>query len=333
MFAFSVRRFGWAGLLAGLCGFAAGGTFQENFATDPAASGWRVSGDSALFKWNPASQRLEATWDSSRPNSYFAHPLGVSLGAEDDFALEFSLRLTDFAAGVNPAKPNPFQLSIGLVNLARAADAGFVRGTGADSPDLVEFSFFPDPGGAWQWGPSITTSLIDSTGTNWALGGFLPQNLSPGDVYRVKMVYTAKDKVLQTTLLRNGEPYASLNNSSLAAPFTGFQVDHFAVCSYSEAGQNPAYAGSILAHGEMDDVILTTPQSAMAELKGGFANGVWRAEFSARVNWTYALQRTTDWAEWTTVATAASDSESSLVLLDANPPAAAAFYRVRGEPR
>src|SRR5512144_519711 len=90
-----------AGVLAlGFSG-AQGGTFSEDFSSDPAQRGWVAVGDTNLFHWNVAERALEVTWDSSKSNSYYAHPLGGTIGRHNDFAVEFDLRLRDFAAGVD----------------------------------------------------------------------------------------------------------------------------------------------------------------------------------------------------------------------------------------
>ena len=67
--------------------------FTEEFASPPAARGWRTFGDGSLFSWNATSQNLEVTWDSARPNSYFFRPLGTIVGKSDDFSFQFDLRL------------------------------------------------------------------------------------------------------------------------------------------------------------------------------------------------------------------------------------------------
>ena len=99
-----------------IAGSARGASFQETFASDPALQNWQATGDTSLFRWNSTNQNLEVTWDSSRTNSYYCHPLGTQLTRNDDFVLQFDLRLTDFQAGNNPQKPNPFQLAIGVIN-------------------------------------------------------------------------------------------------------------------------------------------------------------------------------------------------------------------------
>src|SRR4051812_17162265 len=52
---------------------------SEDFAADPARHGWRIFGDTSLFHWNATNQNLEASWDSSRTNSFFYLPLGTVL--------------------------------------------------------------------------------------------------------------------------------------------------------------------------------------------------------------------------------------------------------------
>jgi len=79
-------------------------TIGENFATNPLLRGWRVFGNTNLFRWNAAGQNVGVTWDSSHTNSYFYMPLGTILNRQDDFSVAFDLQLIDVAAGVNPEK-------------------------------------------------------------------------------------------------------------------------------------------------------------------------------------------------------------------------------------
>src|ERR1044071_2940112 len=80
-------------------------TTQEDFAANPVTRSWRAYGDGSLFNWNSMNQNLEVTWDSSRPNSYFAWPLNTVLSRGDDFSCAFDLRLRDIAVGTTPGKP------------------------------------------------------------------------------------------------------------------------------------------------------------------------------------------------------------------------------------
>src|SRR5262245_17206653 len=114
-------------------------TISEDFSTDPATRGWKRLGDQDLFRWDSTNGSTDVSWDSSKSNSFFCLPL-QNLGAEDDFSVSFQLRLKDYVAGINPAKRATFELSFGFFNMAQASASNFVRGSGIDSPNLVEFS-------------------------------------------------------------------------------------------------------------------------------------------------------------------------------------------------
>jgi hypothetical protein len=303
----------------------------ENFSGSPNRNGWKIFGNGALFIWNATNQNLEVTWDSSQPNSYFYHSLGTILTKTDDFSFSFDLQLTNATAGINPQKPSPFQLSVGLLNLDRASQTNFVRGTGSDSPDLVEFSFFPDPGGAWIYGPSLTSVLVDWTGTNWSTHGFGAQGLAPQDLYHVDLSYTASNQTLRTTITQNGTDFGQVSDAQLTTNFQDFNVNCFAICSYSDAGQDPAFAGSILAHGTIDNITVTTPPPPVGIVAGGFMNGFWQVLFNSSSNWLYVLERTEEFESWTAVSAAVAGTGGALRLQDTNSVVAHALYRVRAQ--
>src|SRR5262245_12144464 len=133
-----------AGLIVCTATLLGQSTFVEDFSIPPGNDGWRVVGEPRLFQWNLAEQHLDVTWDSSQTNSYFYRPLGTELSKRDDFGFAFDLRLRDIAIGTTPGKPFTFQFAIGLIRLLDASQGGFLRGTGTDSPNLVEFDYFPD---------------------------------------------------------------------------------------------------------------------------------------------------------------------------------------------
>jgi hypothetical protein len=308
-------------------------TVLEDFSTDPASHGWKKVGDASLFEWNPTNYCEQITWDSSRSNSYFALPLGTVLGKEDDFSLAFDLRLSDFVAGVDPQKPNPFQLAVAFINLSEASGPAFVRGTGADSPDLTEFSFFPDPGGAWIYGPSLTTEMVDSIGADpgadWAYG-FAGLSLTTDDLFRIAMTYTAANLTLHTQITRNtNEVFATFDAVISNTNFTDFRLNAVAVCSYSDAGQDPQFAGSILAHGIVDNFVVTVPPLPVTSIAGNFNNAVWQVNFLSRSNWVYTLERTADFQTWVAVSPTANGNGTNLALQDTNAPSSKAFYRVK----
>ncbi len=328
-----IRSLAFAGLF--VLSAAHANTITENFTNNPWQNGWQVFGNTNLFQWNSVNQNLAVTWDSSQTNSYFYHPLGTILARDDDFSVAFDLRLNDFVAGIDPQMPSTFPLSVGFLNLAEASRPGFLRGTGYSAPDLAEFSFFPDPGGAWIYGPSLTVVMIDSTGFNYSSGGYAPDSLTTNDIYRVNLNYTASNSNLVMTITRNNEMFVSNDTASLGTNFTDLRVDTISISSYSQAGQDTndhagvIYAGSILAHGTVDNFVVNLPPPAVQDLTGAFSNNLWQAQFISRSNWLYTLERTTNFISWTEVSAAASGNGTNLLLQDTNAPRGKGFYRVR----
>jgi len=312
-------------------------TITEDFSDNPSENGWHIFGNTNLFQWDSVNQNLAVTWDSSQANSYFYHPLGTILARDDDFSITFTLRLNDFIAGIDPRMPSTFPLSVGFLNLAKASQPGFLRGTGYSAQDLAEFSFFPDPGGAWIYGPSLTAVMIDSTGFHYSSGGFDPDNLTTNDIYRVNLDYTASNSNLVMTLTRNNEMFVSNRVAQLGGSFTDFRVDAISISSYSQAGQDTnnhggvIYAGSILAHGTVDNFAVTLPPPPVQDLSGAFSNGLWLAEFTSRSNWLYTLERTANFVSWRAVAASMSGNATNLFLQDTNAPEDRGFYRVHAE--
>ena len=118
----------------------------EDFLADPLANGWAVHGDESLFKWNAESGALAVTWDSEKPNSYFYRPLGLTLTEGDSFAFTFDIAFNEVKAGHLEGQPYTFEVALGLFNIEFAQADGFIRGTGTDSPNLLEWAYFPDTG-------------------------------------------------------------------------------------------------------------------------------------------------------------------------------------------
>jgi len=303
-------------------------TVSESFATNPLPRGWHIFGDTNLFFWNPTNQNLNVTWDSSRTNSYFYVPLGTILNRQDDFSAAFDLKLLDVLAGVNPNKSSTFQLALGFLNLADATRTNFFRGNGHASPNLVEFDFFPETG----FSPTVWPSFW-STNSTLSYNGpedFTIIDLPIGPVMRVTMAYAASNSTLITSITTNGVSIGTIHNVKLSATFTDFRAGAWAVESYSDAGQDPQYGGSLLAHGIVDNFLINVPPPPVTNIIGTFSNAVWQVQFLSRSNWFYTLERSLDLQAWTASSTA-SGNGSNLILQDANGPAAKAFYRVRAE--
>jgi len=296
----------------------------ENFTDNPSQDGWQIFGDTNLFQWDANNQNLDVTWDSSQSNSYFYHPLGTILTSADDFNLAFDLQLNDVeASGYG------FELAIGFLNLAEAASTNFNRssGEGGNSPDLVEFTYFPDVG----FGPTVWPVFVDTNSDfNWnGASDYAVYAPNPGDWYHIVMTYTASNQTMVTTMTNFEQTSGMtiidpLNLTNADYPFTDFRVDTVSVNSYQDDG----FGDSIYAQGVMNHFAVTLPPPPVQNLTGAFSNGAWQVQFSSRSNWLYTLERTADFQSWTGVSPAAPGNATNLLLQDTNQPADKAFYRV-----
>jgi hypothetical protein len=321
-------------LAAALPGGAA--AFQENFATEPSGRNWRTFGDLTLFRWNPTSQNLDVTWDSSRTNSFFYLPLGTILTKADDFSFGFDVRLSDIRLGVTPGKTNEFQIAAGLLNHSSATNANAFRGAGQSAAygvrNLVEFDYFPDAG----FGETFASTVVSTNNRIYPAHNF-PLRMTTGDTFRITFAYTASNQLLRTSATKSGAPFGlppanTLGDLSLVGR-NDFRVDSFAIISYSDAIQTgpSAFHGSVLAHGVVDNIQFVVPPPPVSNLQLSFANSAWQVQFISAMDWTYTLERSTDLLSWNSVSTATFGTGSMLTLSDTNLSTTKAFYRVRAE--
>jgi hypothetical protein len=320
----------FAGAVVLFANISSAGTIQENFSGDPAADGWRIFGDTNLFQWDPANQDLRVTWDSSQSNSYFYHALGTILARADDFSLAFDLRLDDIGPGPDPVKTNSFELAVGFLNLGDATRTNFLRGTGTDSPNLVEFDYFWDSGyGATVWPAFVDTNSSFNYNSSSDYSVF---TLAPGDWYHVVINYTASDQTLVTMLTNSEQTSGVAITQPLNSFFTDYRVDTISISSYSDAGQDPEFGeGSILAHGAVDNLVVTVPPPPIQNLTGAFSNSIWQVQFTGRSNWVYTLERTTNFQSWAAASPSIGGNGINLLLSDTNVISDSAFYRVKAE--
>jgi hypothetical protein len=319
-----VRLPALAGLLVLLNAHLGAATIAENFSTDPLQNDWQVFGDTNLFQWDSANQNLDVTWDSSQPNSYFYHSLGAVYSKTNDFLITFDLRLSNVAIGTTPGKPFTFEIAIGLIHTTIATNGNYFRGYGY-FPDIVEFDYFPND--INDYGATVSTFMISSQ-TNYSSGGFTdPLELETNTRYHVVMVYTATNQTLHTTMAADGASFGPIQDAYLYPGFDDFQVDAVSINSYSDDGQDPDYAGSILAHGTVDNFAFASP------LPVGAINAIaaGRVQFASDTCWRYTLEQTADFQTWSAAAPSVSGNGTNLVLQATNPPAAQSFYRVRAD--
>ena len=302
-------------------------TLTESFATDPLQHGWKIFGDTNLFFWDSTNQVLDVTWDSSQPNSYFYFPLGTVIARSDDFSLAFDLQLADIGVGRNTNKASSFSIGVGFLNLEQATQTNFFRGTGIDSPDLAELAYFWDSG----FGATVWPTLVDTNSTfNFnSSSDYAVFALTPGDWYHISLKYTASNQTILATVTNFERTAGLLITQSISTNFTDYRLDTLSISSYSEAGQDPQFAGSVLAHGSIDNILMSIPAPPVQFVSGSFANGLWEAQFVGQTNWLYTLQRSSDLRSWTDASPSTPGQVGTTRLSETNTPLAHAFYRIR----
>ena len=329
----ALQRWAWAaGILA--WAWTRSGTaaqWSEDFARQPDPAQWSVWGDGSFYQWDSAQETLGVTWDSRQTNTFFHRALGTVLTTNDNFSFGFDLRLRDITPGVSTNR-GTFEIAVGLVNRRDAFQTNFFRGAGQTSNgprNLVEFDYFPASG-------AITATFSPTAASTNTLIQFSdnhPLAFPLNSWLRFGFVYTAASRTLRTQISLNGAPFGKAPDNSIRdlVLVNDFRVDAFAVSSYSEAGQPKGFGGSVLAHGDLDNVYVTTPPAPVGPLAGGFSNLLPHVEFASLPLWQYSLERSTNLIHWIPAAPAVAGPGGILRLRDPAPPAARAFHRVRAE--
>lgn len=296
----------------------------EDFATDPATRGWQAFGNTNLFRWNAAEQRLDVTWDTANPHSFFALPLAANLATNDNFAVVFDLNLNDVQGGVRANRPGAMPLSLGFLNLQRALTNSYLRGAGR-AKDTLEFTWFPagEIPGFGVVDPTISAITWDSAGKVAASFTF-PVEPATHTTFHVRLEYRAATRTITPTLSAGTEP-VSLNPLTLPETFGRFDLDAFAVMVWNEA---TSMSDSLLAHGWIDNVVFELPPSPIGRI---VLVGLGQVECASVRGWRYILEASGDLNEWTAIWSEAGTG-GTLSLPDLRDAVfREQFYRVKAE--
>jgi hypothetical protein len=301
--------------LGALLGVAEGAsTFTEDFSSPPAARGWRTFGDTNLFQWDSGAQQIHVTWDSSKSNSYFYHLLGTTCTWSDDFSFRFDLKLDDIVSS------NAFEVCVGLINLDNAFAGNFFRGTGRDSPNLVEFAYFP---AFDSFSPTIS-QVVASTNSAFLYNHDNLLELTAGAWFHIEMVYSATNHHLTTTTFQDGSQFAP-SQVIIVPAGRDFRVGAISISSYSDQKAD----GSILAHGAVDNIAFTVPDPPVSGLTGHIVGTQYQVQFLSVIKWVYLLERSVDLNSWSELPGSTTGNGSIVQLTDPARPAGPAFYRVK----
>jgi hypothetical protein len=291
----------------------------EDFSANPLGNGWAVHGDESLFKWDADAGTLAVTWDSEKPNSYFHRSLGLTLTEADAFAFAFDIVLDEVKAGHLDGQPYTFEVAVGLMSIESGKADGFSRGTGTDSPNLVEWDYFPDTGFGATISPAIASGM-----SQFAVGFTFPAELVVGKKYSVRMEYDPAERTLKTFMLENDKAWKTIKTVVLADDFVGFSVDAFSISSYTAKGSE----SSLLANGSVDNLAIGVGRSKPRIVNTRLADGQWTARSFGYGTADYLLERSADLREWQSVENGVREDGFYLRLIDENPPVGDGFYRL-----
>ena len=291
----------------------------ESFATNPLANGWMLHGDESLFEWDAEAGALDVTWNSEKPNSYFYRPIGQTLTEKDSFAFTFQLTLNEVKAGHLDGQPYTFEVAIGLLNLETAKELGFMRGTGTDSPNLVEWDYFPDTG----FGATVSPALASSK-SEFSAGFTFPAELTKGKVYTVHMGYDGSTGVLKTEMLEEGKPWKTIAEVKRKNAHAGFLVDTFSISNFTAKGSE----SSLLATGTIDELAIATSRSGPSFVDVHLDEGQWRARAFVVAPDDWQLQRSGDLRDWKSLDAVQKPSQFFMRFTDPEPVGRNQFYRI-----
>ena len=291
----------------------------ENFSANPLTNGWAAHGDESLFEWDAEAGALAVTWDSEKPNSNFHRPLGLTLTEADTFAFAFDIALDEVKAGYLDGQPYTFEVALGLMSIESAKADGFSRGTGTDSPNLVEWNYFPDTG----FGATISPAIASGK-SQFAAGFTFPAELVVGKKYSVRMEYDHAERTLKTFMLENDKAWKTIKIVALADDFVGFAVDAFSISSYTAKGSE----SSLLANGSVDNLAIGVSRSKPRIVNTRLADGQWTARSFGYGTADYLLERSADLRGWQPVRNGVREDGLYLRLIDENPSLGDGFYRL-----
>ncbi len=146
----------WIGWLAA-AGTAWGASFEEDFATDPIATGrWTLpDGGADRFTYDPVARTLTAHYNSLLPTARLVRGFGLpaTAAAKIEFTVDFEIRSEGFSAD-----PYGFaQISFGFMNgPTTGPDRTSEQGSAFDT---VAFDYFPNSGGFFR-GPTLSPTVI-----------------------------------------------------------------------------------------------------------------------------------------------------------------------------
>ena len=148
--------------------------------------------------------------------------------------------------------------------------------------------------------------------------------LTPGEWFHVEMSYDGGNRRLTTKTFEQGNLYGAVQIISVPANFD-FRLGSVSISSYSDERAD----GMILAHGLIDNLLVSVPEPPVGEISGSMSNHIWSVEFQSQQGWTYWLERSFDLITWEIDWECGDGDRGKLVLQDESAAGDRGFYRVR----
>lgn len=297
---------------------------NEKFAGDPLLNGWQIFGATNLFAWDAANKAVDVTWDSTQPNSYFYHPLGVTLTTNDSFCIQFDLQISNAViTGYGQ------QLVIGLLHWAEATNAYFSRTIDYPpniSPNIFEFDYYPAvTSGDYPQPDTISASIVDANAHYQWNSDY--QSLLPGVTCHVMLLHYANSLGISGVIYTNGQVmshFPLLNNYYPTNDDGSFTFDTLSITSYADDGYDDE---DIFAQGSVANFSFATP------LPVGLiqTSAAGQVNFASDTNWLYTLEQSSNFQNWSPAAPQIFGNGTNLILQATNRPADNMFYRVRAD--
>jgi hypothetical protein len=283
----------------------------------------RKHGDPALFE--AQGNGISAHWESARTNSFFYFPLGLTLTREDAFSFEFDINLAEIAIGTTPDKPYTFEIAAGLINTTNAFDPELFRGSGVNTEhgarNLIEWTYFPDSGFGATVSPTVATAA-----NQIAFSDNHPVELTPGVNYHFEISFSPEDQVLRSTMRSGTHAPEELKRLALSPAFSGFQLNAFAVASYSDAGQSPPqFSGSVEAVGTVSNASVSIYSRPILSIEAA------TIAFETKTNYVYYLESSPDLHSWQSTTKIVNGTGAAVRMALDPDRGGVEFYRVRAE--
>jgi hypothetical protein len=101
-----------------------------------------------------------------------------------------------------------------------------------------------------------------------------------------------------------------------------------------KGGGGKKVPGSVLAHGVVDNVVVSAQFPPVRDFHGAIDGGIWQGTFQSRTNWNYLLQASDNLFSWTNISRAVSGNSQALSVTDTNASLFRKhFYRIHAAPK